>query len=478
MKYSILITLLLIQFSYAKNVLLICIDDLSPVMGCYNGQALSPNIDQFAKQASTFQRHYVQWPVCGPSRASMLGGVRPDTSGIYLIGDSYKITEKPQEAPVMPLHFKRNGYKTLSFGKIFHGKGWGKKYGWSEDPWQAKSGWTCYVDFEYKSTGKKNKKAPQWRPAMEIYDGPDEQHNDYQTATQVIQALHKNKDQKFFIAAGFWKPHLPFVAPKKYWDLYEGKELKMRHPMQLPKGAGDYMQHWSEMWSYGYSKGELFSADRIPTEEQNKNLLRAYYASVSFIDSQVGRILTELKNLGLDKNTAIVLWGDHGFHFGDHGRWGKHSQFENAMRAPLMIKLPDYAMEKNHYAPVESLDIYPTLTDYCQIPKPNHLEGKSLIPLIKGETNGDDYIAFSQIDPVDRKHNFAMAYSIRTHDYRYVEWRDSKNNFKLLKRELYKHKTDPNESINAALNPENKSLMDKLQQIILNNYTSLKNIKK
>ena len=201
-----------------KNILLICIDDLRPVMGCYDGAAKSPRMDAFGEQAVSFTRHYVQWPVCGPSRASMLGGLRPDTTGIYEIGDSWKISKQPETHPTLPLHFKNHGYTTLSYGKIYHGKGHGKGYGWSEEPW--KLNWDCYVDFDYKE-GKKG-----YRPAYEIFKGDESRHNDYQTADRVIEAIKRHKDEPFFIAGGFYKPHLPFVAPQKYWNLYSPEEVR------------------------------------------------------------------------------------------------------------------------------------------------------------------------------------------------------------------------------------------------------------
>ena len=289
-----------------RNVLLVCVDDLRPVMGCYGGAAKTPNIDKFAESAAVFTRHYNQWPVCGPSRASMLGGLRPDSTGIYEIGDSWKISKRPATHPTMPRHFRDNGYKTLSFGKVYHGKAIGKRYGWSEAPW--KLDWTCYVDFEYAAGNKQ-----QWRPAYEIYDGPDSRHNDFQTAEKVIQALEVNKDRPFFIAAGFYKPHLPFVAPKRYWDLYSVDEIRLIEPTSLPQSAADFMYNWSEISSYGDPDGKLFSGDGDVGEEQALSMIHAYYACVSFIDAQVGRILKALEQNGLADDTAVVIWSDHGF---------------------------------------------------------------------------------------------------------------------------------------------------------------------
>lgn len=454
------------------NVLLLCVDDLRPVMGSFGGLAKTPQMDGFAEQATAFTRHYVQWPVCGPSRASMLGGVRPDSTGIYEIGNSWTISQAPEVRPTLPLIFKTNGYTTLSFGKVYHSKGIGRGFGWCEDPWHPESGWTCYVDFTYiEGKGSKNK----WRPAYEIYDGPDSLHNDYRTADKVITALRENKDRPFLVAGGFYKPHLPFVAPKKYWDLYSKDEIGKIDPVSLPKGAADYMYNWSEISTYGDQDGQLFSGDKGVTDEEWLNLIHAYYASVSFIDAQIGRILDELEELGLSDTTAVVIWGDHGFHLGDHGRWAKHTQFEQAMRSPLLIRLPGH---QNLFGPTnalaESVDIYPTLCDFAGIEIPDFVEGESLLPVIEGLSSGKE-AAFSQIRPVGGPKAFRpMAYSVRTANFRYVEWRDPESVNRAIWRELYDHRKDPQESVSVSDNPEYADAMKRHAELVSENYRSLK----
>jgi iduronate 2-sulfatase len=449
-----------------KNVLLLCVDDLRPVMGCYGGAAKTPNIDKLAKSAAVFTRHYNQWPVCGPSRASMLGGLRPDSTGIYEIGDSWKISKRPATHPTMPRHFRDNGYKTLSFGKVYHGKAIGKGYGWSETPW--KLDWTCYVDFEYAAGNKQ-----QWRPAYEIYDGPDSRHNDFQTAEKVIKALEINKDRPFFIAAGFYKPHLPFVAPKSYWDLYSVEEIGLIEPTSLPQGAADFMYNWSEISSYGDPDGKLFSGDSDVGEEQTLNMIHAYYACVSFIDAQVGRILKALEQNGLEDNTAVVIWSDHGFHLGDHGRWAKHTQFEQVMRCPLMFHLPEQqTVTGSTDAIVESVDIYPSLCEFAGLPIPDFVEGESLLPVLMGRSDGKE-AAFSQIRPVNRKKHNLMAYSVRTADFRYVEWREPDRNNAVIWRELYDHRTDPEEAVNVVDDPDNAESVRYHERLVSANYRSL-----
>jgi iduronate 2-sulfatase len=426
-----------------RNVLLICIDDLRPVMGCYGGSAKTPNIDKLAESATVFTRHYNQWPVCGPSRASMLGGLRPDSTGIYEIGDSWRISKRPDTHPTLPKYFKDHGYRTLSFGKVYHGKGIGKGYGWSEEPW--KLDWTCYVDFEY-TEGKEKR----WRPAYEIYDGADSKHNDFQTADKVIQALQENKEHAFFIAGGFFKPHLPFVAPRKYWELYTPDEIALIDPAKLPNGAANFMYNWTEIASYGGPDRKLFSGDGDVGEEQARNMIHAYYACVSFIDAQIGRILRALEENNLTDNTAVVIWSDHGFHLGDHGRWAKHTQFEQAMRCPLIVRLPGHhTVTGNTEAIVESVDIYPTLCRFAGLNTPSFLDGESFLPVLAGKSNGKP-AAFSQIRPVNRRKRNVMAYSVRTKDFRYVEWREPDNSNAVVWQELYDHREGCLNNINLA----------------------------
>ena len=454
-----------------KNVLLLCIDDIRPVMGCYGGAAKTPHMDKLAESASVFTRHYNQWPVCGPSRASMLGGLRPDSTGIYEIGGSWEISKRPDTHPTLPRTFKDNGYTCLSFGKIYHSKGAGKGYGWSEEPW--KLDWTCYVDFKTVE-GKESK--GKYRPAYEIYDGPDALHNDFQTAEKVIQALKENKDGPFFIAGGFYKPHLPFVAPQKYWDLYSEEEIAAIGPAGIPKGAGEYMYNWTEVSSYGDSEGNLFSGDNGVDKEQTLDMIHAYYACVSFIDAQVGRILQALEENGLADSTAVVIWGDHGFHLGDHGRWAKHTQFEQAMRCPLMVRLPGHhKVTGETKALAESVDIYPTLCDFAGIKTPDFVDGESLVPIVEGKGNGKE-AAFSQIRPVNRKkvESQVMAYSVRTKDFRYVEWRGLDDPSDVVWRELYDHRNDPEESISVIENPEYAGVVKNHEKLVIENYGSLK----
>lgn len=450
-----------------RNILLLCVDDLRPVMGCYGGAAKTPNMDRLAKSASVFTRQYIQWPVCGPSRAAMLGGLRPDTTGIYEISDSWQISKHPDTLPTMPQYFMDNGYRTLSFGKVYHSKGQGKGFGWSEDPWHPEAGWTCYINQKSGAKGAVG-------PCYEIYDGPDKLHNDFQTADKVIAALEENKDRAFFIAGGFFKPHLPFVAPKKYWDLYPDTEIKALDPASLPQGAADFMYNWTELGAYQDPEGNFYTTERQPDGSETLKMIHAYYACVSFIDAQIGRVLQAVEEKGLADNTAVVIWGDHGFHLGDHARWAKHTQFEQAMRSPLIVRLPGLQkITGETQAIAESIDIYPTLCEYAGLKVPDFVEGKSLLPVIEGKSEGKQS-AFSQIRPVNRKQHNVMAYSVRTKDFRYVEWREPENGNAVVWRELYDHRMDPEETISVSDNPEYAEVVASHAKLVADNYRSLK----
>jgi arylsulfatase A-like enzyme len=385
-----------------------------------------------------------------------MSGPRPDTTGIYGNLGTHKIVTHPQTQPTLPYTFRTHGYTSLSFGKTTHGKETEDGAGWSSEPWLAASGWECYVNFKGGRGGSENEEGgrakPAWRPVYEIYDGTDSLHNDYQTADHVIQALEsQSKSGKpFFIASGFWKPHMPFVAPKRYWDLYDHSHIDLVKPFGLPKGASDLMYRYSELWGYGIEPGVAFSETNPPTEEQARNMIRAYYAATSFTDAQIGRVLQRLEELKLADDTAVVIWGDNGYHLGDHARWGKHTQFEQAARTPLIVRFP--GRQKTGLitsALVEAVDIYPSLCDWAGLKLPGDLEGTSFLPVLTGKSKGKD-VAYTQIRPVPKEQGHFMAYSVRTRDFRYTEWRDREKQNELVSRELFDQRHDPDEAISLA----------------------------
>jgi arabinogalactan endo-1,4-beta-galactosidase len=450
------------------NVLFICIDDLRPVLGTYGGAAKTPHMDRFAASAIQYNRHYVQFPSCGPSRASMLGGIRPDSINLFGNSGANRIAERPETHPTLPLHFRNNGYTTLSFGKTYHSKGAGPGFGWSEKPWQPPSGWTCYVDFKYSAKDK-----GKYRPAYEIYDGPDSLHGDHQTASMAIKAIEKHKDEPFFIAVGFYKPHLPFVAPKRFWDLYADEDIDLIAPSAIPEKGVRHSYAWSEIWAYGDQKGKLFSEARPPSEKETKEMIRAYYSAVSFSDDHVGRLLAKLDELGLSENTAVVIWSDHGFHLGDQQRWAKWTQFEADMRSPMLIRLPGkHVSGLKTDALMESVDLYPTLVDYCGLPDPGHLAGTNQIPVISGKVESVKQEAYSMVLPLGGNKEKLVAYSMRTPDFRYIQWR-SKDSQELREEELYDLRTSAYETENLAGNPEFKSVLKDLRDSIFAGYPSI-----
>jgi len=453
------------------NVLLVCFDDLRPVLGCYGGQAKTPNLDRFSESAVQFNRHYVQFPSCGPSRASMMSGLRADTLKLWGNAGAHAAAADPEGKPAMPLLFRNHGYTTLSFGKTYHGKGNGPGFGWSEEPRHPDSGWTCYVNF--KDEGKQAK--GKWRPAYEIYDGPDNLHGDHQTAEQAIKALEENRKGPFFIAAGFYKPHLPFVAPKRFWDLYQDEQIQFLKPQEIPEKGVRHCYDWSEIWAYGDQQGKMFSKERPPNPEQTRAMIRAYYAAVSFNDEQFGRILAKLDELGLSEKTAVVVWSDHGFHLGDQERWAKWTQFEADMRSPLMIRLPGaHEGGKATDAIAETVDLYPTLAEYCGLKLPDHLEGTSQLPVIAGRSKQVKDVAYSVVRPLGKENGHLRVYSMRTPEYRYIEWRDPKDGNKLVGTELYDLTTAGAETRNLAGDAASGEIIKKLRLRMKAGYRSLR----
>tara|TARA_R110002049_G_scaffold2750_2_gene21481 strand:- start:270140 stop:271633 length:1494 start_codon:yes stop_codon:yes gene_type:complete len=465
-----------------KNVLLICIDDLRPVMGCYGGQAITPNIDRFAKTAIRFDRHYVQWPVCGPSRCVLTGGVRPDRSGIYHNGQWSVIAQQPDRMPTLPLSFRRHGYTTLGFGKIYHGTGGADGCGWSEKPTKSPTDWACYVDFPYQPKAKNKRES--WRPAIEIFNGNEQAHTDFRNAEKALAAIQEHQDVPFFIAVGFYKPHLPLVAPKRSWELYDDVDLAPLAPQQFPADAVDFMYNWGEIDSYGYSRVDendveqrkMFSRSDRPDESQTLQLTKAYYACVSYTDHHIGRLLEQLERLGLTDSTAVVIWGDHGFHLGDQNRWAKHTQFEGAMRSPLIVRFPGrQSLSGRHTdAIVETVDVYPTLVEYCGLDRPEHLQGESLMPLVSGDVDAIKHAAFGQISPVGGDHQNTMAYTVRTKRYRYVQWRDQSQRQRVLRHELYDYTDGLQETRNVVGQSQYKSVVSEHAKLITDHFESLR----
>ncbi len=433
------------------NVLLICLDDMRPVMGVYGGGAKTPNLDSFVSSGLAFTRHNVSYPVCGPSRASMLSGRRPISTGIYNNGDADNIANAPDTMPTLPQYLLDHGYFTQSLGKVYHGKGTGDGFGWSVSPW--KGDWTCYVDFNYVKD--------QWRPVYEIYDGADSRHVDYITTSKAIDVLNNPPSEPFFLALGIYKPHLPWVAPQSYWDLYTDEEIARLEPLNRADGIAPYNYWWNEIGAYGHVDGSQtwIAGDTDVSNDEALDFIHAYYACASFADAQVGRVLQALEDNGLADNTAVIIWGDHGFHLGDHARWAKHTQHENVMRSPLFVRFPgNQAITGATAAMVESVDIYPTICDYLGLPIPAHTEGKSFLPVVEGSQMSKP-VTFSEIRCVNITKNPYFCHSVRTKDFRYNQWQNVTNDNAVIWEELFDEVNDPDETSSVASDPAYAGIM-------------------
>ncbi len=441
------------------NVLFIAVDDLRPQLGCYgHTQMISPNIDRLAGEGMLFSRSYCQVPVCGASRASLLTGVRP-TPGRF-VNFSTRADKDAPGVTVLPKHFRRHGYHTLSAGKVFHHLA-DSADAWSEAAWRPQQNPRGYITPESLAMVRRtrNPSLPGRRgrgrgPAQEAPDVGDSEYADGKLADKAIADLRRLKggEKPFFLALGFFKPHLPFTAPKKYWDLYPRDRIDLADNPFRPKGAPDAALHnWGELRN-GYTgippKGPL-------PAELARTLVHGYYACVSYIDAQIGRVLTELRRLGLGDNTIVVLWGDHGWNLGEHGLWCKHCNFETSLHSPLLIRAPGFPRGLTSPALTEYVDIYPTLCDLAGLPQPKHLEGSSLVPLLANPAKPWKTAVFSR---------FRNGDSVKTHRYRYTQWR--RGTAAPYARMLYDHKTDPHENVNLSERPAHQALVQQMQRTL------------
>jgi arylsulfatase A-like enzyme len=450
---------LVAQAATRPNVLFFAIDDLRPELGCYGHQTiLTPNIDRLAKRGMVFQRAYCQQAVCSPSRSSLLTGTRPDTTKVWDLVTHFR-TALP-DVVTLPQHFKNNGYFVQGMGKLYHG-GYDDPPSWSV-PWQTPQA----PDYATPDTSapaaevqkkKKKKQDGQRREPFEAGAVADDFYKDGKTAALAIETLRDTgkKPQPFFLAVGFSKPHLPFISPKKYWDLYDPAKIALAPNQQPPRGAPEYaLTNGGEVRNYRGVPAE----GPLP-EPLQRQLKHGYYAAASYTDAQIGKVLDELDRLGLTQNTIVVLWGDHGWKLGEHGSWAKHSNVENDTNAPLIVSAPGMkAAGKRSRALVEFVDIYPTLADCAGLPLPKHLEGVSLKPLLDRPDRPWKSAAFSQYPRGPQR----MGYSMRTDRYRLTVWVDRQDHTKVEFVELYDHQTDPREDTNIA--GENKPLVEKLMK--------------
>ena len=442
--------------SKKPNVLFIAVDDLRPELGCYGAKTiLSPNIDRIAKQGMTFLRAYCQQAVCSPSRTSLMTGARPDSTQVWDLVTHFRVAMP--ESVTVAQHFKQNGYFVQGLGKIFH-PGYDDPRSWSV-PWRTANAPTYAALKSAEVLDEDAKTKSKNGPAFESADVADEFYKDGQVAAFAVEALRGmgKKPEPFFLAVGFAKPHLPFVSPKKYWDLYDPAKIELAPNPYRPKDAPEYaLTNSGELRNYHGMPAEGPVPDNLA-----RKLKHGYYAAASYTDAQIGKLLDELDRLDLRKNTIIVLWGDHGWKLGEHGEWCKHSNVENDTNAPLLLSVPGMKQAgKKTKALVEFVDIFPTLSELAGLPLPAHLEGTSFKPVLDNPIRAWKPAVFSQY-PRGKK---LMGYSMRTDRYRFTVWVDRQDHSSVQATELYDHQTDPQENTNVAKVPGNTKLVESLMQ--------------
>ena len=513
-KLATLILLIAAQLVHAAerpHILFIAIDDLRPELGCYGSPiAKSPNIDELAKQGLRFDRAYCQQAICSPSRASLMTGTRPDTNGV--IENYTYFRDANPDIITLPQHLIANGYEAFYAGKIYHGKFSDEELSWSRLParkkMKIKKPMTPggYALPENQAIREKNRIAMLAKygqagsgglihgPAYEGADVPDHGYMDGYNTQLAITTMKDHltnpnkKDQPMFIGLGFTKPHLNFIAPKKYWDMYDPAAIKLATQTEGPENGAATGLHASF---------ELRTRHGIPKsgpigDELATTLLHAYYACVSYVDAQIGHMLNALDEAGIRDNTVVILWGDHGWHLGEMGVWGKATNYEIGTRVPLIISTPDMPVRgKGTKALVELIDMYPTLCELAGVSLPAHIEGKSFVPLLSQPDKPWKKAAISQfpnpalrewaanpLSPGMRQTFFGplikdveariisqqgekwdrelfeshlMGYTLRSERYRLMIWRDYRDaSAAPVYVELYDHQNDPNETTNVA----------------------------
>jgi arylsulfatase A-like enzyme len=467
------------------------------MLGAYGDEVVkSPRIDRLAADGTTFLNAHCQQAVCGPSRASLLTGLRPDSTKVWDL--KTKIRKVNAEVVTMPQHFKDNGYTSVGVGKIFDYRSvegghqtddpvsWSRPYVVFPDSGKTEYGIAnkAYVSMvrakkaEMEKKGVKGyfelKKVLKTIPAYEgTEDVPDDTYDDGQIAKTGVGLIEElaPKDDPFFIAVGFKKPHLPFVAPKKYWDLYDRSKFKPHHLTERPKGSPHYHHQpgWELRNAYTGFAG-LGEKEAVPDEEAI-TLIHGYHACVSYTDAQVGKLLDALEASGEADNTIVILWGDHGWHLGDHGMWCKHTNYEQSTRSPLIIVdgRAKKACGDKASVPVEFVDIFPTLCDLAGIPALEALEGVSLVPVLSDPEEVVKEVAVSQFHRTVSG-RIVMGYAYRDKRYRLIEWEDNK--FReggirgpVIDVELYDYVADPEETRNLAKDPAYKDVLEDMREM-------------
>jgi len=448
------------------NVLFICIDDLRPELGCYGNDYIhSPNIDKLAETGAVFANHYVQVPTCGASRFSLLTGMLPKTKG-HLSNEACRnfIAGKPEtEVPETFIHhLRRNGYYTVGIGKISHyvdgllygytdsvGTEFELPHSWDEillNHGKWGTGWNAF--FGYADGENRQSMKNQVKP-YEMADVPDNGYPDGLIAEQALEKIKElaKNEKPFFLSVGFFKPHLPFNAPKKYWDMYDESEIPLSPNPFIPENVNNESLHGSGEFN-GYKWGdEAASLEGPVSGEYARKLRHAYFACVSYVDAQVGKLIEELEKQDLAENTVVVIWGDHGWHLGDQLVWGKHTIFERALKSAFIVNIPGITKGKTVNKTVSTVDIYPTLIELCGLEMHHQTDGKSMVSLIENPIAEWEDASYGY---------FKNGISLRTERYRFTRYFRNQETVT----ELYDHQTDPNEAKNIAA--EHPEIVEKL----------------
>ncbi len=437
------------------NVLFIAVDDMNNDLGCYgHPQVRSPSIDRLATRGVRFERAYCQFPLCSPSRVSLLTGLRPDTTKIFDLQTDFRKTTLP-DVVTLPQTFRKHGYYAARVGKIYH---YGNPGQIGTNGLDDPQSWDERInprgrdkDEEKKIINYTPKRGLGSSLSLLAAEGTDEEQTDGKVAAEAIKLMEKHKDRPFFLAAGFYRPHCPYVAPKKYFDLYPLEQITL--PKVLAKDRSNYL------------RPALASTNPWPIyqveEAKAREAKRAYYGAITFVDTQVGKLLDALDRLKLTDKTIVVFWSDHGYHLGEHGLWMKQSLFEESARVPMIIAAPGQkARGTSSSRTVELLDLYPTLADLAGLEAPRTLQGASLKPLLNDPKAEWKRPAHTQV----WRAGFP-GHSVRTERWRYTEWASGKQGV-----ELYDHNADPKEMKNLAGEPKYAEVQKELQGLVRTNW--------